>query len=154
MSKKKKKKGKYVTKKIKPYNTTRTKSRNFLSNISYNGVKEEDLFDRDFVFDIYTLVTKNINPFSLEQKIFDVKNREMICMFWEECNEPSFYKHIWKPENFLYLNVPVANKKELVNDQDFENEKLLTDERKLKEMEEQKNRKCKRRREIVAEIKN
>ena len=62
----------------------------------------------------------------------------MICMFWEECNEPSFYKHIWNPENFLYLNVPVANKKELVNDQDFENEKLLTDERKLKEMEEQK----------------
>ena len=123
---------------IKPYNTTRTKSRNFLSNISYNGVKEEDLFDRDFVFDVYTLVTKNINPFSLEQKIFDVKNREMICMFWEECNEPSFYKHIWNPENFLYLNVPVANKKELVNDQDFENEKLLTDERKLKEMEEQK----------------
>ena len=127
-----------MTKKIKPYNTTRTKSRNFLSNISYNGVKEEDLFDRDFVFDVYTLVTKNINPFSLEQKIFDVKNREMICMFWEECNEPSFYKHIWNPENFLYLNVPVANKKELVNDQDFENEKLLTDERKLKEMEEQK----------------
>ena len=126
-----------MTKKIKPYNTTRTKSRNFLSNISYNGVKEEDLFDRDFVFDVYTLVTKNINPFSLEQKIFDVKNREMICMFWEECNEPSFYKHIWNPENFLYLNVPVANKKELVNDQDFENEKLLTDERKLKEMEEQ-----------------
>ena len=127
-----------MTKKIKPYNTTRAKSRNFLSNISYNGVKEEDLFDRDFVFDVYTLVTKNINPFSLEQKIFDVKNREMICMFWEECNEPSFYKHIWNPENFLYLNVPVANKKELVNDQDFENEKLLTDERKLKEMEEQK----------------
>ena len=122
----------------------------------------------------------------------------MICMFWEECNKPSFYKHIWKPENFLQLNgknaisphvaeivwkyieendenfhklkqkltenkkiikkihqntieecfseeksLPVANKKELVNDQDFENEKLLTDERKQKEMEEQKNRKCK-----------
>ena len=90
-----------MTKKIKPYNTTRTKSRNFLSNISYNGVKEEDLFGRNFVFDVYTLVTKNINPFLLERKIFDVKNREMICMFWEECNKPSFYKHIWKPENFL-----------------------------------------------------
>ena len=40
-------------------------------------------------------------------------------------------------------SLPVANKKELVNDQHFENEKLLTDERKQKEMEEQKNRKCK-----------
>ena len=27
----------------------------------------------------------------------------MIHMFWEECNEPSFYKHICKPDNFMYL---------------------------------------------------
>ena len=25
-------------------------------------------------------------------------------MFWEDCNEPSFDKHIWQPDNFLYLN--------------------------------------------------
>ena len=30
------KKRKYKTKKIKPYNTTRIKSRNFLTNFSYN----------------------------------------------------------------------------------------------------------------------
>ena len=40
-----------MTKKIRPYNTTRIKSRNFLVNISYVGVKEEDLLDRSFVFD-------------------------------------------------------------------------------------------------------
>ena len=28
----------------------------------------------------------------------------MIHMFWEECNEPSFYKHICKRNNFMYLN--------------------------------------------------
>ena len=56
----------YVTKKIKQGNRTRIKSRNFLSNISNNGVEEKDLFDRNYIFDIYTLVTKNINPFSLE----------------------------------------------------------------------------------------
>ena len=44
----------------------------------YNGVKEEDLFDRNLVFDVYTLITKNINPFSLERKIYDVKNREIL----------------------------------------------------------------------------
>ena len=95
---------KYETKKIKPYNTARIKSRNFLINISYNRVKDEDLFDRSFVFDIYVLATKNINPFSLERKIFDVNDREMINMFWEDCNEPSFYKHICRLDNFLYLN--------------------------------------------------
>ena len=62
------------------------------------------LFDRSFVFDIYVLTAKNINPFSLERKIFDIKNREMINMFWEDCNEPSFYKHICQSENFLHLN--------------------------------------------------
>ena len=98
------KKRKYETKKIKPYNTARIKSRNFLINISYNRVKDEDLFDRSFVFDIYVLTTKNINPFSLERKIFDVNDREMINMFWEDCNEPSFYKHICRLDNFLYLN--------------------------------------------------
>ena len=82
----------------------RIKVRNFLTNISYNGNKEEDLWDRSFVFDIYVLTAKNINLFSLEQKILDIKNREMINMFWEDCNKSSFYKHICKPDNFLYLN--------------------------------------------------
>ena len=25
-------------------------------------------------------------------------------MFWEDCNEHTFYKHIWEPDNFLYVN--------------------------------------------------
>ena len=98
------KKRKYKVKKIKPYNTSRIKSQNFLTNISYNGVKEDDLYGRSFVLDIYVLTTKNINPFSLKWKIFDAKNREIIDMFWEDCNKPSFYKHICKPDNFMYLN--------------------------------------------------
>ena len=98
------KKRKYETKKIKPCNTSRIKSRNFLTNITYNGVREDDLNDRSFVFDVYVLTTKNINPFSLERKIFGVKDREIIHMFWEDCNEPSFYKHICKPHNLIYLN--------------------------------------------------
>ena len=55
-------KRKYETKKIKPYNTTRIKSRNFLTKISYN---EEDFWDRRLVFDVYVLARKNVNPFSL-----------------------------------------------------------------------------------------
>ena len=51
-------------KKKNPCNMTRIKSRNFLTNISYNKVKKQDLFDRSFVFDIYILATKNINSFS------------------------------------------------------------------------------------------
>ena len=75
-----KKKKKDSRRKLKPYTTTRIKSGNFLSNISYNGVKEEDLYNRNFIFDVYVLVTKNLNPFSLERKIFDINNCEMVRM--------------------------------------------------------------------------
>ena len=40
----------------------------------------------------------------MERKTFDVKDREMINMFWEDCNEASFYKHICQSNNFLCLN--------------------------------------------------
>ena len=91
-------------KKIKPYSSSRIISRNYLSNISYTGVKEEDLYDRNFAFDTYVLITKNLNSFSLERKIFDPKNREIVYMFWDECIDPIFYRHICEKEKFLYLN--------------------------------------------------
>ena len=89
---------------MKPYSTTRIKSKNFLPNISYTVVKEEDLYDRNFVFDVYVLVAKNLNLLSLERKIFDVKNRKMICMLWDECVDQTFYKHICQKDNFMHLN--------------------------------------------------
>ena len=84
--------------------TTRIKAKNFLANISYNGVKKQDLFDKNFAFDGYTLTTKSINPFSLERKTYDLKNKEMIQIICEECNKPSFYKHICQPDNLMHLN--------------------------------------------------
>ena len=90
--------------KLKLYTTTRIKSRNFLSNILYNGVKEEDLYDRHFIFDVYVLMTKNLNLFSLEREIFDINNREIVRMLWEECIDQGFYKFACEKENFMYLN--------------------------------------------------
>ena len=95
---------KHLKRKVKPYTSSRIKTRNLLSNTAYNGVKEEDFLDNNFVFDTFALITKVLNPFSLERKIADVKNREIIYMFCEECVEKTFYRHICDRENFLYLN--------------------------------------------------
>ena len=65
---------KYLKRRIKPYTSSRIKKRNFLSNISYTGVKSENFADNNFMFHTITLLTKNINPFSLERKIVDAKN--------------------------------------------------------------------------------
>ena len=51
------------------------------------GIKAENSFDRNFIFDVYTLITKKQKSLneqehkSLKRKIYDVKNREMISMF-------------------------------------------------------------------------
>ena len=57
---------------------THIKSRNFLSNIFYVGINKEDFYNENFIFDIYLLMTKNLNPFSLDRKMNDQNKHEMI----------------------------------------------------------------------------
>ena len=75
-----------------------------MSNIAYVGISKEDYFNENFVFDVYLLLTKNLNPFSLDRKLADKTKHEMIYMLWKECIPTRFYKHICKEQNFLYLN--------------------------------------------------
>ena len=67
------------------YITTRIKSRSFLSNIAYVGINNDDFYNENFIFDIYLLVTKNLNPFSLDRNLGDKNKHEMIYMLWKDC---------------------------------------------------------------------
>ena len=80
----------------KKYLTNRIKSRHFLSNIAYVGIIKEDHYNRNFVFDVYLLLTKNLNTFFLNRKLADKTKHEMIYMLWKECMPAKFYKHICK----------------------------------------------------------
>ena len=60
------------------YTTTRIKFRCFLSNISYVGINKEDFYKEKFIFEVYLLVTKNLNPFSLDRKLNDKNKHEML----------------------------------------------------------------------------
>ena len=86
------------------YTTTRIKFRCFLSNISYVGINKKDFYKEKFIFEVYLLVTKNLNPFSLDRKLNDKNKHEMLYIFWKECRPQKFYQHICKEKNFLYLN--------------------------------------------------
>ena len=68
----------------KKYTTTRIKSRNLLSNIAYVGISKEDYYNKNFAFDVYLLLTKSLNPFSLDRKLADKTKHEMIYMLWKE----------------------------------------------------------------------
>ena len=67
----------------KKYTTTRIKSRNFLSNITYVGINKKDYYNKNFIFDVYLLLTKNLNPFSLDRNLADKTKHEMIYMLWK-----------------------------------------------------------------------
>ena len=71
----------------KKYTTTRIKSRNFLSNVAYIGISKEDYYNENFAFDVYLLLTKNLNPFSLDRKLVDKTKPEMIYMLWVHPNK-------------------------------------------------------------------
>ena len=113
------------------YSPTRVKSRNFLSNISYNSVSKCDFYNENFILDVYILLVKKVNPFSLQQKISDKFKHEKIYMLWRECIPQEFYRYICQEENFKYLKGWDVNQPgvlEIVGrfiDQDKENLRLL-----------------------------
>ena len=84
--------------------TTQIKSIIFLPNITYVGTSKEDFYNKNFIFKVYLLVAKNLNPFSLDRKLGDKNKHDMINMLWKECMLQRFYQHIWKEKNLFYLN--------------------------------------------------
>ena len=76
------------------YLAFRAKSRNFLSSMDFNGITKKYFFDENFIKEVFVLLTKNLNPFTLNQKIKDKTKQEMIYMLWKECIPPKFYKYI------------------------------------------------------------
>ena len=93
----------YTVTRIK-YSPTRIKSRNFLSNISYTGIRKNDFYNENFILDVYVLLVKNLNPFSLSRKVTDKTKHEMVYMLWRECIPSEFYRYICEEKNFVYLN--------------------------------------------------
>ena len=93
----------YTATRIK-YSTTRIKSRNFLSNISYTGINRNDFYNESFIVDVYVLLVKNLNPFSMSRKLTDKNKHEMVYMLWRECIPSEFYRYICDGSNFIYLN--------------------------------------------------
>ena len=80
---------------MKACNSTGIKARNYLSKVSYTGVTKEIFLNRIFVFDTNVLLTKNVNPFSIERKGHGKGYQEMIYMLWDESIPMKFYKFIF-----------------------------------------------------------
>ena len=63
-----------------------------------------DFYKENFILDVYVLIVKNLNPFSLSRKVTDKTKHEMVYMLWRECIPSDFYRYICEEKNFIYLN--------------------------------------------------
>ena len=75
-----------------------------MSNISYTGVNKKDFYNENFILDIFVLLVKNLNPFSLSRKVSDKTKHKMVYMIWRECIPVNFCRYICEENNFIYLN--------------------------------------------------
>ena len=77
-----------------------------------NGEEQTCYFNRNksdthflsFILDVYVLLVKNLNPFSLRGKFSDKTTHEMVYMLRRECIPPDFYRYICEEKNFIYLD--------------------------------------------------
>ena len=60
------------------YSLTKVKARNFLRNISYNRVKDEDFNNRSFIIDCYSFILSYLNLFYLDQKFKNSIEKEYV----------------------------------------------------------------------------
>ena len=66
------------------YSLTKIKARNFLTNISYSRVKEEDFNNRSFIIDCYSFVILYLSPFYLDWKFENSVEKDYVEVLWQQ----------------------------------------------------------------------
>ena len=93
-----------IKKKKKKYSSTKVKARNFLTNVSYTGVKSVDYENRSFIIDIFSFLILYFNPYNLDAKFETEIEKDYISVLWACMLPESFYNFICRNENIKVLN--------------------------------------------------
>ena len=88
----------------KKYSSTKVKARNFLTNISYNGIKNKDYENKTFVIDIFAYLILYFNPYSINGKFETEIERTYVNILWSQLLPQSFYTFVSKKDNIQILN--------------------------------------------------
>ena len=89
---------------ISKYSSTKVKARNFLTNVSYSGIKDKDYQNRSFVIDIFSFLILYLNPFYLERKFESNIERDYVNVLWSFLMPETLYNFICRDENVKTLN--------------------------------------------------
>ena len=88
----------------KKYSSTKVKARNFLTNISYNSIKNKDYENKTFVIDIFAYLILYFNPYSINGKFEMEIERSYVNILWSQLLPQSFYTFVSKKDNIQILN--------------------------------------------------
>ena len=93
-----------LKKQTKKYSSMKVKARNFLTNISYGGIKTVDYENRSFVIDIFAYLILYFNPYNVNGKFENELERDYVNILWTMLMPQNFYFFISKEENIKILN--------------------------------------------------
>ena len=65
-------------KKRADYSSTKVKTKNLLTNVSYRRFKQSDFNNQSFIIDILSFMVQNFNPINLDIKLEVEKERDMV----------------------------------------------------------------------------
>ena len=97
------------------YSNTKVKTRNLLTNVSYRRYKLEDVEKTNFVIDVFSFLTQNLNPTGLDRKLETLLERD-VKKVWDTCVPHKFTKfnfhfNNWKHhKNNIVLPTPTKNR--------------------------------------------
>ena len=77
-----------------------------MTNVSYRRYKPEDVEKTNFVIDVFSFSTRNLNPTGLDRKPEASLERDYVKMIWDSCVPNKFSKFIYQKENFIELSQP------------------------------------------------
>ena len=98
-----------------PYSPTKIKARNYLSNISYSRICDDEFKNLSFIADALSFMTMDLKPFFFKMTYGDENDIEMIKMLWEDCLPKSYLLYLKKTENFELINSEKSNFKTTKN---------------------------------------
>ena len=93
-----------LKKQKKKYSSTKIKARNFLTNVSYRGVKNGDFENRSFVLDIFAYLILYFNPYNLDEKFETEVEKDYVNILWLMLLPANFYNFVSREENIKSLN--------------------------------------------------
>ena len=88
------------------FSNKKVKTRNLLTNVSYRRYKPEDVEKTNFVIDVLSFLTQNLNKTGLDRKLEIPLERDYVKMIWNSCITHKFNKLIYQKENFIKLSQP------------------------------------------------